>query len=80
MNLNIICLYSQTSPQQPPWGQNKVALLWRGGYYGEVGGNMTNFFRGVQHVYFAKFMPTVSHNDNPIIMMIHKTKMHKKLR
>ena len=31
-----ICLYSQTSPLQPPWGQNKVAVLWRGGRYGEV--------------------------------------------
>ena len=28
---------------------------------------MTNIFRGVQHVYCAKFMLTVSRNGNPII-------------
>ena len=29
---------------------------------------MANFFQGVQHVYCAKFVLTVSHNVNPIIM------------
>ena len=32
---------------------------------------MTIFLKGVQHVYCAKFMVTVSHNDdNPIINKI----------
>ena len=29
------------------------------------GGNMTNVFRGVKHVYCARFMLTVFHNGNP---------------
>ena len=37
---------------------------------------MPNFSREVQHVYFAKFMPTVSHNGNPIIRMIYRAKIH----
>ena len=28
---------------------------------------MTKVFRGVKHVYFAKFMLTVFHNGNPSI-------------
>ena len=28
---------------------------------------MTIFFRGVQNVYYGKFILTVSHNGNPII-------------
>ena len=31
------------------------------------GGNMTNVFRGVKHVYCARFMLTVFHNGNPSI-------------
>ena len=37
---------------------------------------MTNIFRGVQHVYCAKFMLTVSRNGNPIIM-IYRDKIYK---
>lgn len=40
--------------------------------------NMTNFFEGVQCVYFAKFMPTVSHKGNPIMKMICSAKIHTK--
>ena len=39
---------------------------------------MTNFFEGVQCVYFAKFMPTVSYKGNPIIKMICSAKIHTK--
>ena len=31
---------------------------------------MANFFQGVQHVYCAKFVLTVSHNVNPIIINV----------
>ena len=45
---------------------------------GRLGCNMTNSFWGVQHVYCARFMLTVSHNVNPIINNIYKNKIHKK--
>ena len=31
---------------------------------------MANFFQGVQRVYCAKFVLTVSHNVNPIIINV----------
>ena len=41
---------------------------------------MTNFSRGVQRVYCAKFMLTVSHNGNPVIKNTYnRDKIHKKL-
>ena len=41
---------------------------------------MTNFSRGVQLVYCAKFTLTVSHNGNPVIRNNYKRdKIHKKL-
>ena len=41
---------------------------------------MTNFSRGVQRVYCAKFMLTVSHNGNPVIKNnYNRDKIHKKL-
>ena len=41
---------------------------------------MTNFSRGVQLVYCAKFTLTVSHNGNPVIRNDYKRdKIHKKL-
>ena len=45
---------------------------------GGRGGNMTNFLRGVKHVYCAKFILTVSHNGNPIINSITETKYTQK--
>jgi len=33
---------------------------------------MANFFQGVQHVYGAKFVLTVSHNVNPIINNVQR--------
>ena len=37
------------------------------------------FFQGVQHVYFAKVMLTVSLNGNPMIKLImHRDEIHKK--
>ena len=50
---------------------------FRGGG-GVGGGNMTNFLRGVKHVYCAKFILTVSHNGNPIINSITETKYTQK--
>ena len=39
------------------------------------------FFQGVQHVYFAKVMLTVSLNGNPMIKLImHRDEIHKKNR
>ena len=35
---------------------------------------MTKFFGGVQHVYCAKFILTVSHNGNPVIYNNYKIK------
>ena len=49
----------------------QVAVMGGGGV---GGGNMTNFLRGVKHVYCAKFILTVSHNSNPIINSITETK------
>ena len=46
--------------ERKPWAQRKVAVVRRWGC------NMTRCFRGVKHVYCAKFMLTVSSNDNPI--------------
>ena len=43
--------------------------LLRGGLYWEAGVYYNNFFSsGLQHVYCANFMLTVSHNGNPIII------------
>ena len=42
--------YSGPCPQWPPWGQKKVAIM------GRKGCTLTNVFRGVKHVYCAKFM------------------------
>ena len=53
-------------------GDRRKWPLWRGGRYGEVGCNMTPFFREVQHVYCAKFMLTVAYNDNPILNNIYR--------
>lgn len=46
-----------------------------GGMGGEC--NMINSFRGVKHVYCAKFMLTVSPNGNPIINNIIEIKYKK---
>ena len=43
-------------------GDRRKWPLWRGGRYGRVGGNMAIFFRGVRHVYYAKFMFTIAQN------------------
>ena len=57
------------SPQRRPWGQKKVAIverwpLWEGrGVIWQI-----NYFLGVQHTYCAKFMLTVPHNGNPLII------------
>ena len=51
----------------------QLAVMKGGG-----GGNMTNFLRGVKHVYCAKFILTVSHNGNPIINSITETKYTQK--
>ena len=54
-------------PTTATLGTKKVAV------YGEVavmrswGCNMTIFVRGEQHVYYAKFMPTLCNHGNPII-------------
>ena len=53
--------YSRISPRWPPWGQKKVTVM------GRKGCNLTNVFRGVKHVYCAKFMPIVFHNGYPSI-------------
>ena len=45
--------YNGTSPQWPPWGQKKMAVT------GRKGCNLTNVFRGVKHVYCAKFMYSI---------------------
>ena len=45
--------YSGTSPQWPPWGQKKRAVM------GRKGCNLTNVFREVKHVYCAKFMYSI---------------------
>ena len=54
----------------------QVAVMGGGG--GGRGGNMTNFLRGVKHVYCAKFILTVSPNGNPIINSITETKYTQK--
>ena len=46
----------------PPWGQKKVAVVKRWQFGGGSGCNMNFFFKGVRHVYCAKFMLTVPHN------------------
>ena len=43
-------------------GDGRKWLLWGGG-----GVIWQNFFRGVQHVYCAKFMPTLCNHGNSII-------------
>ena len=53
-------------------------------YYGGGGGERVlrvgvlydNFLGGVQHVYCAKFMLTVSHNGNPIITNIYSLRQN----
>ena len=55
----------------------QVAVMGGGGEGGK-GGNMTNFLRGVQHVYCPKFILTVSHKGNPIINNIIETKYTQK--
>ena len=42
--------YSGTSPQWPPLGQKKLAVM------GRKGCTLTNAFRGVKHVFCAKLM------------------------
>ena len=49
----------------------EVAVLGREGCY------MANFFQGVQHVYGAKFVLTVSHNVNPIINNVQRDQYTK---
>ena len=41
-----------------------------------VGVLYDNFLGGVQHVYCAKFMLTVSHNGNPIITNIYSLRQN----
>ena len=40
---------------------------------------MTPFFRGVQHVYCAKFTLNVAYNGNPILNNIYIDKVHNKM-
>ena len=62
--------YSRTSPQRPPQGQKKEAVVEGGPLWGGTmfGCNTTIFLEGVQHASCAIFMLNVSHNsNNPII-------------
>ena len=67
--------YSRTSPQRPPQGQKKEAVVDRG-RYGEVQCRdviRKFFFEGVQYASCAMFMLNVSHNsNNPIINNIQR--------
>ena len=54
----------------------QVAVMGRGG--GGVGMGRGYFLRGVQHVYCAKFILTVSHKGNPIRDNIILTKYTQK--
>ena len=52
-------------------GEERKWPLWRGDRHGEGGrGLIWQFFRGVEEVYCAKFMPTLYNNGNPVINAI----------
>ena len=53
-------------------------MLYRGGHYGEVGCNITNFFREFNLFIVSKLMLPVSHNDNPIIDFVYRLKNTQK--